>query len=240
MGYSKLDVENILKEKIKNELVKDTGVDEKVNMLMDCLKTNRLLVNKLLDKSFTECNRMRSSELIHGVGIVDVDIKPEHKAAYETWRYMLRRSYSVELKTRKPSYEKCTVANDWLVFSEFLKFYSEHYVDGYHLDKDILVKGNKVYSKETCCFVPVAINGIIVNVDGLGVSFDKTKKKFRASISIKGTSKKIGEYKSFDEATTAYKAAKKKYVIETAKEYLDTGRISEKIAKALIERVANW
>lgn len=123
------------------------------------------------------------------------------------------------------------------MFSEFLKFYSEHYVDGYHLDKDILVKGNKVYSKETCCFVPVAINGIIVNVDGLGVSFDKTKKKFRASISIKGKNKKLGEYKSFDEAATAYKAAKKKYVIETAKEYLDTGRISEKIAKALIEQV---
>lgn len=242
MRYSKEDIEQLLKEQFKRELEKDTSdLDELSNRLVGILVNNNLLVAKLIDKTFKATNRMRVSNLVHGVGIADVKVtSSEDKSAYETWRHMLRRSYSIEYKTRKPSYENCTVAEEWLTFSNFLKFYKDNYKEGFHLDKDILVKGNKIYAKETCCFVPVALNGIIVNIEGVGVNFDKEKRKFRAGISIKGKQKNLGYYATIEDAMAAYKKAKKKYVIDSANEYLNTGDIDERIANALKDRVMTW
>ena len=56
----------------------------------------------------------------------------------------------------------------------------------YHLDKDILVKGNKVYSPETCCFVPQEINSLLVTSvrsrgdQPIGVSYNKLTQKYEA------------------------------------------------------------
>ena len=55
-----------------------------------------------------------------------------------------------------------------------------------HLDKDILCKGNKVYSSETCVFVPARINSIILNSQNrrgdlpVGVNYNKKTGKYRA------------------------------------------------------------
>lgn len=241
MKYSKENVEQLLKEKFKRELEKETSdLDELSNRLVSMLVNNNLLVAKLIDKTFKATTRMRVSNLVHGVGNMDVKMTSELKGAYETWRHMLRRSYANEYKDRKPSYENCTVSEEWLTFSNFLKFYKDNYKEGFHLDKDILVKGNKIYAKETCCFVPVALNGIIVNIEGVGVNFDKEKRKFRAGISIKGKQKNLGYYATIEDAMAAYKKAKKKYVIDSANEYLNTGDIDERIANALKDRVMTW
>lgn len=50
-----------------------------------------------------------------------------------------------------------------MYFSNFLKWFNGNYIKGYALDKDILIKGNKVYSPETCCFVPYEINTLVTN-----------------------------------------------------------------------------
>lgn len=153
---------------------------------------------------------------------------------------MLRRSYSDEYKNRKPTYEKCTVVDEWLVFSEYKKFYDANSQDGYQLDKDILIEGNKIYSKETCCFVPPSLNGLIVNIEGLGVSYDKHKNKFRAGMSVRGKQKNLGYYSTEEDAIKAYRTAKKKYVNEIVDEHLLKNEISDKIADALKNRVSNW
>ena len=171
---------------------------------------------------------------------MDLPITAEVKGAYETWRHMIRRSYANEYKNRKHTYDECIVNEEWFTFSEFLKFYQEHYRPGFHLDKDILVAGNKIYSKDTCCFVPPAINGLIVNIGSSGVSFDKNKKKYRAGISIKGKQKNLGYYQTPEEAERAYRVAKRKYVEEVATEYFNQGDISATIADALKSRVINW
>ncbi len=43
----------------------------------------------------------------------------------------------------------------------FKKWYDKHYINGWHLDKDILFPGNKVYGPGFCCFVPPEINSLL-------------------------------------------------------------------------------
>ena len=56
------------------------------------------------------------------------------------------------------------------------------------LDKDILVFNNKIYSPETCCFVPNTINSLLINctrsrgILPLGVSFRKDIQKFSVQV----------------------------------------------------------
>lgn len=98
-------------------------------------------------------------------GIVDCEIMD--KRTYELWYQMLRRCYDKEQqkRSRGKSYIGCTVSPRWMYLSNFaldiksLDGY-ECWRDkvGYCLDKDTKVYGNKVYSKETCCFIPYAEN----------------------------------------------------------------------------------
>lgn len=81
---------------------------------------------------------------------------------YRTWAHMLERCYSKKYQERKPTYKGCTVCNEWLSFQNFARWFSENYYDisgeTICLDKDILVIGNKLYSPNTCIFVPNSIN----------------------------------------------------------------------------------
>lgn len=78
---------------------------------------------------------------------------------------MLTRCYNHKSLKKNPSYIGCSVCDEWLTYSNFKRWYEDPingYREGYHLDKDILVKGNKVYSPETCCFVPHSINCLLL------------------------------------------------------------------------------
>lgn len=240
MQYTKVELEKILSDQILVALERDDSNTNKVAEIIDILKNNYLLVSKIVDDSFVSATRLRTSNLVHGIGLRDISVTEENKGAYETWRHMLRRCYAQECKVRKPSYEKCEVSEEWHMFSNFLKFYQEHYRSGFQLDKDILVTGNKIYSKETCCFVPPPINGLIVNIEGHGVHFDNHKQKYRANVSIRGRVKNLGNYNTVEEAEGVYKIAKRKYVEDIATEYFDKGDISSAIADALKARVMDW
>lgn len=102
------------------------------------------------------------AKTVCGVGYLDTDLKIRKDEdtviarAYNLWRDMLHRCYS----GNQPSYEDCTVDVRWHSFKNFLNSIQE--LDGYdrwergenmQLDKDIKVKGNRVYSADTCMFV---------------------------------------------------------------------------------------
>jgi len=70
--------------------------------------------------------------------------------AYVAWRNMLGRCYDVGWVG---VYKGCSVHKEWLNFQTFAMWFYQNWVHGYHLDKDIKVLGNKVYSKDTCLFV---------------------------------------------------------------------------------------
>jgi hypothetical protein len=86
------------------------------------------------------------------------------KKEYRLWNNMIKRCYDEKYHKRYPTYVGCSVDERWhnfqLFFQDicFLKNYNEwksdtNKINIWKLDKDILIKGNKMYSKNTCMFV---------------------------------------------------------------------------------------
>ena len=94
----------------------------------------------------------------YGVGITGLEtIRDENGElldSYICWRDMLRRCYSAKYQEKQPTYKGCRVCDDWLYYSNFKNWYDKSYYEVENktsqLDKDILIKGNKVYSPDTC------------------------------------------------------------------------------------------
>lgn len=141
-------------------------------------------------------------------------------SAYSTWLAMLARCYSGRYK----AYEGCTVCEDWLLFSNFKRFYDEFWRDGFELDKDILIPGNKVYSPSTCIYVPRKINGFVISNSSrmgeypTGVYYNKRDKAFIATIMDGRKSRYIGSFDNPMSAHMAWHARKVEQTIALKKE----------------------
>ena len=115
-------------------------------------------------------------------------IPMENKKTYELWLNMLKRCYSDKVSAKNSTYKKSEVFNEWLNFQNFAEWYYENYYEiegeNMHLDKDILVKGNKIYSPDTCVFVPQSINSLFIKSDkargDLPIGVTKEHKKYSA------------------------------------------------------------
>ena len=167
--------------------------------------------------------------------------------SYTCWKRMLSRCYSAKVQEKYPTYKGCYVSEDWLYYPNFKKWYEENYykIDNKtsHLDKDILVKGNKVYSPNSCMFVPNFINTLFTKRQNdrgafpVGVYYDKTNKKYTAGLSVfkdrKSVRKNLGYFNTADEAFEVYKQAKEDYIKEVADEYKD--KIPVELYKAMYE-----
>lgn len=194
---------------------------------------------------------MGKKKLICGVGINDLcsesRINGKRSIAYHCWNDMIRRCYGDQ--TKYPSYVGCTVCSEWHLYSNFKKWFEANYLEGYHLDKDILFEGNKTYSSETCLFVPVYLNILLVsrgNYRGdlpIGIVSSspdtKTGKKsttYRAYCS-NGKGKRLTKtFKTISDATSWYSSTKKNIVAEQVQRALDEGAIDQRIANALLSR----
>ena len=87
---------------------------------------------------------------------------------------MLRRCYSDSSKKKCPTYEDCEVSANFKYFEYFYEwcnkqigFYNQGNENPFHLDKDLLIKGNKVYSESTCVFLPREINQLLIKCESL-------------------------------------------------------------------------
>lgn len=165
-------------------------------------------------------------KLVHGVGVNDADYivapkingKQLHCKFYRTWKGMLARCYCDKTQNTHPTYKGCLVADEWLTFSNFKKWMEAKDWRGKHLDKDILVIGNKTYSPETCIFVSGKINNLLTNVAARrgeypqGVCFHKEAGKYQADCSVNGVSKSLGRFDSISAARDAYNVFKSELV----------------------------
>lgn len=150
-----------------------------------------------------------------------------HPELYNKWLAMKYRCYSTKELSRRPSYNGCTVHEDWINNFQQFAFDIENMV-GYglpnrQLDKDILVKGNKIYSNDTCVLVPSQINTLLLKSDksrgNLPIGVTGERSKYRAQLRIFNKRKFLGYYDTPEEAFTAYKHTKENYIKEVAELY---------------------
>ena len=141
----------------------------------------------------------------------------EKTKTYNTWKSMLERCYSKNTSYKNISYIKTKVCKEWHNFQNFAKWFEENYIEGFQLDKDILVKGNKIYSPETCCFVPQEINIFFVEkksnigVYPVGIHLNKKSGTYITRITNFGKRVTLGSFKVVEEAEKVYFQAKKEY-----------------------------
>ncbi len=160
--------------------------------------------------------------------------------SYLRWHDMINRCYNQKFHERQPQYMECTVCEEWKNYSNFKIWWDKYHQDNFDLDKDILFKGNKYYSPETCCFVPHAINTLFVNGKKgrgdcpVGVYFDNEKGKYRAVMSFMGASVKLGTFNNVEDAFARYKEYKEDFIKDLAEQY--KGDIADKVYRAMM----NW
>ena len=151
------------------------------------------------------------------------------------WKNMLQRCYSEVYKKQRPTYEGCEVSDNFKCYEYFYEwchsqigFDNEGNESPFHLDKDLLIKGNKVYSESTCVFLPQEINNVLTKSASsrgeylIGVSWSETNKAFIARVNKNtGKSEHLGFFNTELEAFNAYKTAKESFIKEQANKWKD-------------------
>ena len=186
------------------------------------------------------------SPSVYGVGILGTKypstINGIHTKEYKLWQNMLVRCYSDSSKKRRPTYEGCEVSDNFKNYEYFYEWCHKQIGfsnQDWHLDKDLLVKGNKVYSENTCVFLPKEINSLLTKREAsrgehlIGVSWDKRDMAFISRVNKNtGKSEYLGYFNTELEAYNAYKTAKESFIKEQAEKW--KSQIDERAYEALM------
>ena len=186
------------------------------------------------------------SPSVFGVGVVGTKYSPSeggrNTKGYALWCHMLERCYSDTHKKKYPTYEGCEVCDNFKSYEYFYEWCQNQIgfnCDNFDLDKDLLIKGNKVYSESTCVFIPQEINTVLIKSTAsrgehlIGVCWSKTANAFKAQVNKgKGRREYLGYFKTELEAFNAYKKAKEVFVKEQAEKW--KSQIDERAYNALM------
>lgn len=190
--------------------------------------------------------------IVYGVGVPGYKPKKVNGKIikeYSTWSNMLQRCYDPEKQEEFPRYKECRVSDEWLYFDNFYEWC--HRQDNwnkvmenpskFHLDKDIISKGNKIYGAKYCSFVPADVNILFVKRERdrgeypIGVK-KLLNGKFQAICSMK----QIGEgilRRSVDtpeKAFLIYKENKERLIKTVGQREYDKGNIVKKCYEAMM------
>lgn len=166
-------------------------------------------------------------KLVAGIGINDADYKITEVVSgalklcpfYRVWANMLLRVYSETSRHRWPTYADTAVCNEWHKFSNFRNWMVEQEWLGNSLDKDLLFPGNRLYSPDTCIFVPREVNNFILtnpSKKGTPIGVEAKGKVFRAVGKAWGTQIDLGGYSSAEMAHLAWLTSKRGLANELA------------------------
>ena len=169
--------------------------------------------------------------------------------AYSSWRDMMKRSYSHKYKENYPTYQNVSVCNDWLLFSNFREWWIKNNVRNWQLEKDLLIKGNLIYSPETCVYVPNYLNTLLIDCAStrgeypLGIYFHKQSNKFQSRVKLNGKQKYLGLFTSPQEAHKAWQVAKidciKDAIIHYTEDAHHLGVFDQRVVSSLEGRISS-
>ena len=223
--------------------------------IIECINARNIVV--IFDNGYktkTEYSQFKKGQIknpydktIYNVGYIGEGYYKliTHKNIYKHWSSMIRRCYADNKNKFNPTYKDCSVCEEWHNFQNFGKWFDDNYYtienETMALDKDILVKGNKTYSPETCVFVPQRINSLFLKRNKsrgkypIGTTYNKRDKKYESCCHMyknnRYTRHAIGNFDTPTEAFTAYKTFKEKYIKQVADEYKN--KIPQKLYEAM-------
>ena len=221
--------------------------------ILQYINTNRVVIKFIDTGNITErtlskilcgsvSDKGRSNTI--GVGICDSNSRVDgvKTREYVIWSNLLRRCYSEVEDDRNITYKDCSVSENFKRFSYFKEWCNSQIgfeQCGWFLDKDVLIKGNKEYSENSCCFVPREINNLFTlrgrfrGVLPLGVHWNYKLGKYISSVVKYGKRVHLGVFDKKEDAFLAYKEAKESYVKDVADAFRD--RLDPRVYEALLK-----
>lgn len=171
---------------------------------------------------------------------------------YTLWFSMLERCYYKKFKEHRRTYENAFVCDEWLTYENFYEWLHKQpnfdkwlNEDRWCLDKDIVEKGNKIYSPNSCYLVPENVNLLFGKNDisrgdlPIGVTYHKRIGKYNARISKVGTNGKyrehLGYYNTPEEAFYVYKKAKESHIKQIAQLEYFNGNITKECYESMMK-----
>ena len=191
-----------------------------------------------------------SDKLIYGLRINENDcvshIKRKAVKEYELWARMLERC-TKEFWVKSPTYTGTTCSDNFKSYTFFYRWCQKQVGFGnkddngryWQLDKDLLGGDIKMYSEDTCVFVPARLNSLLirrkVNTSkyATGVIKKSKDKTFTALYNDnEGTQVSVGGFLSEQDAFNYYKICKEAVIKSSAKQY--KGLIDERVYNKLM------
>lgn len=162
---------------------------------------------------------------IYNVGYIGEGKYKSASKHYASWFHMLERCYCKKYHKKQPTYVNIEICEEWKNFQNYGVWFDKNYIQGWHLDKDLLVPNNKIYSPNTCCFLPQEINNLLTNRKNfrgkypLGVTKQKNINSYRVTFTKNKKQVYLGSFKCLTTAYKKYVEAKEEYIKEVANKW---------------------
>ena len=190
---------------------------------------------------------------VFGVGIVGDKYSIQNSEGktskeYITWRGMIERCYNrkSQHRDRSKTYIDCDICDEWLYYPNFYEWlvsqpnYQRWKQGRFAIDKDIIMKHNKVYAPEFCSLVPAYINNIFTKHDAargvypIGVIKNQYG-TYDARVMDKGKSIHLFGFQTPEGAFGAYKKEKERIIQKYATLEYHSGNITKSCYEAMMK-----
>lgn len=259
--YTKKELEKIKKERLGSEIVNYQGCIMKV---IDYINSDNVIIefqDNHHEHIKTTWNTFKKGNVknhyipnICNIGMIGSKypsvINGKRTKEYAIWNSMITRCYTKTIingENHYHRYEEVDICKEWLCYENFYEWmHSQSNFDKWILldkgavDKDILIKGNKVYSPETCCLVPQNVNTLFIKANKsrgkypIGVTYKTRDKVFEAQCNVNGKETYLGRRATPEQAFLLYKPFKENLIKQIAQEEYDKGNITKQCYDAMM------
>lgn len=187
--------------------------------------------------------------MVYQIGRMQNNTIRDHKKEAQCYADMCFRM-TPDFQMANPTYQGAEMCQLWK--DDFKNFFTwithesnySRWKEGYKwcLDKDILIKNNKIYSPETCCLVPTNVNTLFVkknkNRGKYPIGVTPNHQRYMALMSnplVNNTRYYLGTYDTPEEAFEVYKKAKEELIKDIAQIEYNQGNITDRCYRAMLD-----